>query len=410
MTTRVPAFRIQASRVCSVDGKDMPQAILCVSASGVVGGAERSLVELVRALDRRLFDPVVAIPGPGPLHTMLASAGVEVFQLPSARFQRTRCPLRLAGMGARWAVASVKLARLARRLGADLIHSNGTTAHLIGGPAAALIHVPCVWHVRDLHKLGCLPRLLAPFTQGVVFVSNAVRQSVRLPADAPAIARTIPNAIDADAFERSAQPGALRRELDLAPGCPLVLMAAQMVPWKGHETFIRAVALLKERRPGLAAAIAGADPYGEQEQYARSLHEVVRELGLERTVHFLGHRDDVASLMADSDVVVVPSHGEPFGRVALEAMAVGRPVVGTEGGGLSEVVADGETGLIVPQGDPVAMAAAVEGILGNPEMSRSMCEAGRLHVRERFAVADHAREIERLYRDVIGSGRLSLAR
>ena len=180
-------------------------------------------------------------------------------------------------------------------------------------------------------------------------------------------------------------------------------MASQMVPWKGHETFIRTVRLLRDRLPDLIAVIAGEDMFGEHGDYQASLHTLASELGLLNTIRFLGHRDDMASLMADCDVLAVPSHGEPFGRVALEAMAVGRPVVGTTGGGLSEVIADGHTGFLVPQRDPQAMADAIASLLADPALRRSMGEHARHRVRRLFTADRHAAAVQQLYTDVLRS-------
>ena len=382
----------------------MQLRVLYVSASSKLGGAERSLLELVRALDRGRVRPIVALPGAGPLEAVLESAGVDVFRLPAVRLRRRTDPRRALAMGAAVSASALTLARRARSRGADLIHSNSTYAHVIGAPAAALTGLPGVWHVRDLHELPVLKRVLLPLTRSVVFVSRAVERAVRLPARPASISRVILNAIDAEAFERSASPGNARYRLGLPPDVPLLVMAAQMVPWKGHSTLIRAAALLRARWPSLALAVAGEDLSGEHPGYEPSLRELVAELGLQGAVHFLGQREDVAGLMADGDVVVVPSEGEPFGRVALEAMALGRPVVATAGGGLAEVVEDGVTGLLVPQRDPPALAAAVDRLLSDRGLARAMGQAGRRRVRQRFDAHAHAREIVRLYDDLL-SGR-----
>ncbi len=381
--------------------QSVPARILYVSATGVLGGAERSLLVLLRAMDRRRFEPVVAVPHGGPLVGELEALGVEVFYIPAMRFRRTAGPSELARTGWEWGSATLSLARQARRRGVDLIHSNNTAAHLSGAPAARIAHVPAVWHVRDLHLLPALGPLLGCLTQGAVFVSHAVRRTVRLRDNPGLVRRTIPNAIDADAFDRAACPGALRRELGIGSETPLLVMAAQMVPWKRHDVLIRALKLLKQRLPGLTAAIAGEDLFGEHPAYALRLRHLVSALGLEASVRFLGYRDDVPTLMSDCDVVVVASEAEPFSRAALEAMALGRPVVGTAAGGLSEVVADGETGLLVPPGDPRATAEAIESILTDPALRRAMGEAGRRRVREHFSPSDHARRIARLYEDVL---------
>ena len=375
--------------------------ILYVSATGLVGGAERSLIELVRALDRERFRPCAALPGPGPLSDELREAGAEVVHVPEVRIRRTRNPLRLARMGIGWLRAVRGVARAARRTDADLIHSNNTVAHLIGAPAGGLTRLPVVWHVRDLHRLRVLPHLLRPMTDAVVSVSRAVDEGLPLRAGSALARHVVPNGIDADAFERLARPGALRAELGLSADALLLLMVGQMAPWKGHETFLRALARLQERRTDVTAVVAGSDLFGHGSGYAGSLRDLARDVGLGEAVRFLGQRDDVPTLVADCDVLVIPSRAEPFGRVALEAMAIGRPVVGTNAGGLPEVVEDGRTGLLVAVDDPGALAAALARLADDAELRRAMGQAGRLRVRERFASEGIARAIEEVYAQVI---------
>jgi len=380
----------------------VPIRILYVSATGVLGGAERSLLVLVQALDRTRFEPLAAVPPEGPLGARLRSLSVDVFPIPPLRPRRSAGPGRLALTASRWAAAAWTIAQEARRRRVGLIHSNNTAAHLAALPAAVLAHLPCLWHLRDLHRLGRLGPMLAQATHATLFVSEAVRRAADLPQSASRIASIVPNAIDAGAFARAARPGALRLELGIAPGTPLVLMVAHMVPWKRHDVFIRAIGLLRERHPGVAAAVAGADLFGEHPGYASSLRRLVGELGLDGKLHFIGHREDVPTLMADCDVLAVASDAEPFGRVALEAMAVGTPVVGMAAGGLSEVVADGKTGMVVPPGDPAALADALHAVLSRPSLRKAMGEAARRCVRDRFSAAEHGRRIGRVYEEVLG--------
>ena len=368
----------------------MARRVLYVSAVGVIGGAEQSLLQLVRALDRSHFEPLAAVPA-GPLAEALHAAGVQVFHVPPRRLRKTLCPAMLLATCARLTRDAMRLARIIRMREVSLVHSNTTTAHLIGAPAAAIAHVPAIWHVRDLQTASAVRCLLRPLTAETICISGAVRSGLGLPA------RVIPNGIAADEFERSARPGILRAELGLPSGRDLVVMAAQMVPWKGHATLIHALDILRSARGNFTAAIAGEDMFGEHADYVAVLRDEVEELALENCVRFLGYRPDVASLMSDADVVVVPSDAEPSGRVALEAMALGKPVVGTAAGGLPEVLVDGETGILVPPRDPRSLAGALRALLDDKALARQLGENGRRRVREYFSAARHAADIQELY-------------
>jgi glycosyltransferase involved in cell wall biosynthesis len=154
--------------------------------------------------------------------------------------------------------------------------------------------------------------------------------------------------------------------------------------------------------PDTHILIVGAALFGLDADYPTQLAGLVRELGLEARVHFTGQRTDVARILRAVDVVVVPSRlPEPFGTIQIEAMAAGKPLVSTAAGGNVEVVEHGRTGLLVPPGDPYAIAAAVCSLLGQPQLRRRMGEAGRTRVSERFTVERMAADIVSAYRVVL---------
>ena len=379
----------------------MTQRVLFVSAVSRISGAERSLLAFLDALDQAACEPVAALPGAGPLQEELSRLGVQVFHVPVVRPRRSVGPLRLVGGAARDLAGAVALARLARRQRISLIHSNTTAAHLVGGPASALARLPCIWHIRDLQRLGGVRQALVPLTRAAIGISSAVLDRAQVTGGGRMRVEVIPNGIDADRFAARARPGALRRELGISARAPLLAMVAQMAPWKGHGSFLRLVGTLTARHPDLAAVVAGEDLFGEHEGYVRDIRGLTQRLGLDKCVRFLGRRDDVPTLLADADVLVIPSTEGPFGRVALEAMALGTPVVGRARGGLPEVVAHGVTGLLAGGGGDELLTAAVDRLLSDGRLRRELGEAGRARVREAFSVRQHTRRILSLYGEIL---------
>jgi glycosyltransferase involved in cell wall biosynthesis len=154
--------------------------------------------------------------------------------------------------------------------------------------------------------------------------------------------------------------------------------------------------------PNLVCVLAGGVVRGT-ESFKAGLDAFVRDAGLGARVRFLGHRTDVPDIVAAFDVAVHASiTPEPFGRVLIEAMGLGKPLVASDAGGVPEIVIEGESGCLVPPGDHMAMARALRPLLRSAELRAAMGERGRRRVREHFSVERFAREMEAVYREVLG--------
>lgn len=379
----------------------MPDKILYVNHSAQVSGAERSLLATLAHLDRDRFAPTVACPE-GALADRARALGVAVAEAPLFRIKRERNPARLAAACMGWRRGQRAIKRILAEGGFSLVHANSTTAQLFAGGAAAKARVPCVWHVRDLSPLAPAGGYCARRARAVVCISRAVAEHVRRSVPRAADLRVIHNGIDALAFAKSAQDLDLRGLLGWPRDAFVLAMLAQFTPWKRHEDFIEAIRRLADRGRDARGVVAGGDLFGDQADYAAQLDRLVADAGMESRIAFLGWREDAASVIQASDAVAVPSDAEPFGRVALEGMALAKPVVGTRAGGLPEIVAEGETGLLVPPRDPGALADAVLKLAEEPALARELGAAGARRVRERFDIRDKVSEIEALYCELLG--------
>ncbi len=176
-----------------------------------------------------------------------------------------------------------------------------------------------------------------------------------------------------------------------AHGTPRLLCVGRLIPIKGHIVLLRAFAAARRTVPGLELDIAGRGPLEP------ALRALARELDVADAVRFLGHITPIQSAIERATVVVVPSMGEGFGMVALEAMERARPVIAAEIGGLGEIVRDGETGLLVPAGEAEPLADAIGRLAGDPELARRMGEAGRRRALARFLQVFCTERTELLY-------------
>ena len=297
----------------------------------------------------------------------------------------------LATTGRRFAAA---VARYAREQRIDLIQgNNGILINDAVILAARRAGRPCVIHVRGDEYPGRLGGWLARGVSRTLAVSGYVAESVRALGVAPERIVLAPEGLDADAFVRSADADRFRARHGLPDRLPLVGMVGCLVPWKGHDVFLEACARVL---PGLAAGavVVGGEPDGSGVEMAR-LRAKARALGLGGRVWFTGHETDVASALAACRVAVHASTSpEPFGRVLLEAMALGRPVIATRAGGPQEIIDSGTDGLLVPPADSRAMAEAMALLLADPVLGERLGQAGRSKVRLRYPLSAHVATVE----------------
>jgi len=344
-----------------------------------LGGAERSLIELLAHLDLALFQPVLLhargavwlgdplLPAIG-LHEVFPPLGVlerrrdEVAGRLVARLQDISQALRLA----------LGVKRRLVRCGAELVHTNTLKAHLIGGLAARLAGLPLVWHVRDILPPGAARRLLHQAARRchphIIAISRAVAAQF---AGWPVQCHVIPNGIPLDRFTPGPPSRQLRVRLGLRDGVPVICNVARLTPWKGHRTLLEALARLRAEGPAFQALIVGEVAFWD-DNYEQELHRLAGDLGLDDVVVWTGFRADVAQLLRLSDIFVLPSENEPFGRAIVEAMAVGLPVVACRSGGVPEIVVHEQTGLLVDPGDPEQLAGALSRLLADPQEARLM--------------------------------------
>jgi glycosyltransferase involved in cell wall biosynthesis len=388
--------------------------ILFVNPGRGVGGAEESLILLVEGLRDRDVEPAVALFDGGAFEDRLSTLGVASVRLEPPQQVRRAGRYRLpetAGAALALMAAGVptaiRLAALARRMKANVIHTNGMKAHLLGELAGRLARVPVVWHLRDFPPPGRTGRLFAQAARRlprlILAVSDAVAREVRpTHGGAPRVV-TLYDPIDTHRFHPGLSGARVREELQVGSTVPLVGLIAHLTRWKGHDLFLDIARAVRDTRsPGRFIVIGG--PIYETDGhvgYADGLYRRASALGLADRVTFLGARTDVPEILSALDVLVhCPTTPEPLGRVLAEAMAVGRPVVAARGGGVPEVVQDGVTGVLVEPGSVAGFASAVTRLLENPGLRERLGNAGRQSAETRFGTAAHVTAVLEAYRGI----------
>lgn len=381
--------------------------------TAAVSGAERSLLTLLSGLPPSV-QPLVASP-PGRLTKAVEDLGIPVTPIASTAGSLRLHPLHTPRALAEMSLAALQVHRASRAHRADVVHANSIRAGIELGlarvsPAASIVHV------RD-----CLPpspltsatmRLIARTATTVVANSHYTAGTVR--AAAPnARVEVVHPAIDLAAFDPAKIDRQAARVRLGAAGTGRVLMGvvAQLSPWKGQDTAIEALRLLREQDIdahllliGSAKFVASSTRF-DNEAYVARLHRLVTDGGLEDRVSWLGERDDVPELVRALDVLLLPSHEEPFGRALLEAMALEVPVIATSVGGPPELIRDGYEGYLVAPEEPEAWAQAVRRVIEGSEQGRAMGQAGRSRVAEAFDVERHLEAMLGLYERAIKRAR-----
>lgn len=351
------------------------------------------MLDLVAHLDRTRVVPILATSPGGPLVDRAEALGLQVVLLDVApelltlsREEWSRNRWAFAWRARSYMKEVARLAALMRQEHVAVIHTNTLKAHVLGSLVALWARKPIVWHMRDLPStrgdaralLAVLFKLVKP---GILAISRAVAED--LPLAMRVRTRVVYNGLDLTAFDQAAsEPAAL--PLPAGDG-PVIGTVSYLIPWKGQEIFLRAAAQLLESHPGWRFVVVG-DPIFQFRTERERLERLAHELGIRDRVSFAGHREDIPAVMRALDLFVLPSLYEPFGRVLIEAMAARRPIVASRAGGVPEIVLDGETGVLVPPGDPEALADAIADLVIDRAKAERLAAAGRARVEKHFSL------------------------
>jgi glycosyltransferase involved in cell wall biosynthesis len=397
------------------EAPDRPIRALYVNHTAVISGAEQSLLVLLRSLPPSVI-PAVACPE-GELAEAVRRAGIALHPIPGTSLSARLHPVHTTRGLVRVAQAAWTIRGIARRIDADVVHANTVRAGLMTLAARGRSGARQLVHVRDAVPPGRLPRLMFRLLAGAssALISTSRFLADQLPPSWPSI--VIANAVEPDRFDPAAidRPRA-RSRLGLPDDAPVLVVVGQISPHKGQSDAIEALALVRRSHPDTRLLIVGSVKFAssatrfDNRSYGDELTELVARLQLVDAVTFLGERDDVAEILAAVDVLLVPSWYEPFGRVALEAMVMGVPVIATSVGGTREFVIERVDGLVRDPRRPDLWAAAITELLDDPELRARMGEAGRRRALADFSPDAHAEEVVAAYRRVLrtnvhGAGR-----
>jgi glycosyltransferase involved in cell wall biosynthesis len=374
--------------------------ILVLNTSGKQGGAEHSLLLLLAGLKTPAYQITLICPPDGGLAADAEARGVTVYRTPVLNSE-------VANHSDQYLRSFLKILRLAHSWQPDLLYGNGIRSAVYVVPIARLLRRPSVVHVRDMiMPPSRLTRTLLRSADAQIAISSAVKE-VLLQENLLSKRHTvIYNGVDVTSFQRDRLFRLqIRNDHRIADTQYVVALFGRILEWKGHLTMVEAAGLLKED-PSIIWWIVGEEWQDPQRSKPQPFLDEIRAhcqaLGIADRIHFLGYRRDIAKLMAACDCIVVPSiQPEPFGRVAIEAMAAGTSLVVARSGGLSEIVRDGCDGLVVEPNNASALAQAIMKLRSDTGLRTQLTEKALTKVRSHFDERTHVEQVASFWADLM---------
>ena len=363
--------------------------VLFIDLAPTRGGAERSLISLLRGIDRARLQPVVlaADDSPGGLLSLAQELGLPCEKVRTRNW--SRCSSGAVTVAMDILRLRPKIRQALRSHGIKVVYANGIRAGLAATMSLPR-HTPLICHHRDFFVPTTVLRRVVARANCTIVVSEFIRGFCQrqLGGELSEHLTTVHNGFDSDDLKALATESAT--EIPFGAEDPLVILVADMVGWKRHGLFIDAFVHVRDRVPGARALIVGGQRDSEGEAYLAGLIDKARDLGLSEHVHFTGGIDNPLPLIQSSRVLVSTADREPFGRTIIEALSCGIPVVTTKGGGPEEITADcAAVSIAAPT--PEALAEAIVSWIETP-VDSAIADAARACA-ARFPLHKHVDDV-----------------
>ncbi len=379
------------------------KVLIAESGSGY-GGSAKYLASLLPILDIMRFSVEVTYCGRGPFVSAAEKKGTIVHYQPSWRFPWHEN--RLLGVF-QLAVLVPLIAWWLKRRKIQLVHlNNEIISHLPLLLAARLAGCKILCHLHGWRPMIRTERWFAHYVDEFVTISEAGAkffngQLVNRKVIAISNGLLVNGELEGLKEKRARE----RALLQINPETKVVAMVGRIVPWKGHKVYLKALAKMIQKNQNVLGVVLGHDPTPDQE-HLKELQSLARELGIESQVRFLPWLEDVWSIYAAADMVVHAStNPEPFGLVILEAMFAGRPVIATRGGGVTDLIIDNQTGLLVEPNNANELAQAIERLISDSQLADHLAEQARSRAQTCFTMERNAAKVTEVYQELLDNPR-----
>jgi glycosyltransferase involved in cell wall biosynthesis len=384
---------------------------LLLDTNDAVGGVVRQHLLFLNHLDRTRFDVHAAVLGHGPL--------LPLFQaVPEVTLETMEVGTKPAELCAGWrskvadvvgvvalVASAVRLAARCRRAGIQVIHTSDKKRSLL---LTLLLHrltgIPYLYHIHNNYI--DYPANRQALAQAAIIIANSAamrRDFIQWLGPSMDRIRLLYNGVDAERFNPNVPPD-LKAELGAGPDEVLIGISSRLAPDKGQDTFLHAAGRVASQEPRTRFVIVGDDSiFSDNADYVPMLRRLSNDLDLANRVAFLGFRQDMPTVYNSLDILVNAAWREAFGLVVVEAMACAKVVIGTQAGGIPEIITHGRDGFLFPVGDDKALADVLLELVRKPDLRRAIGQTARQTVLERFTIETQVKALEQVLAEIAGA-------
>jgi len=352
-------------------------------------GGQISLYNLVKRLDRTVFEPSVLCPNEGAFTALLSRKGIPIkfLDFPLLRVRNSLQILR----------AALLFRKTVLKGGFSLIHTDAPRNTFLGSVSLIFTRKKVVWHVRVSNRDPIFDRINPCLVSKIICVSQAVKRRFAPCRSSKCV--VVYNGVDPFKFFPKSSRGQFKQEVGISSDNILVLTIMQVIPEKGAEEFVQAAVSLCQKKTNVSFAVVGV---GSDDAYIEKLRGITDPF--KDRVLFVGYRRDIADILNDTDIFVLPSWREGLPRVVIEAMACGVPVVGTDVEGTNEAVVHDETGLLVPARNVDKLTKSIERLIDDQRLREQFGKNGSKMAHGFFGIEKHVKKLEKLYKELMLGG------
>ncbi|MGO4109168.1 glycosyltransferase family 4 protein [Paenibacillus sp. YAF4_2] len=374
--------------------------------TSAVSGAEINL--MVTAKHYTKAHPIVFAPE-GELLDRARKDWLEVVPLPSYNARLSRNPFRLAAGVTGMIKAGYQLSEVVAARGVDVIHANSLRAGMMASLFYWRHQIPVIWHLHDIPPKGLIGKAIRLYAshaaQSVIAISEPVMKEYQKLGKRVHLVHNGAVLSEFSDREKAYNREKIRAELNTPQEGRVMTIIGQIAPWKRQADAIRALHTLLQHGEENYLWIVGEPKFREEnERYLEELHQLADQLKVKHYIRFTGFREDVDEICCASDLLLLCSENEPFGRVIIEAMAQGTPVIATNGGGVTEIIQHGRNGLLYSTGQILELVQCIKDLQRMEPLRRLISDNAIDRIKERFSIGQAVARTEQIYMQAVSGG------